>query len=90
MTNVFDPETWGSQGGPDTLGGHFFHFFFGVGSGSEPVPGPGHPGRGEGVILDRGIAVRDRDPGIDRERIRGDSSSIVITIIVSTRSHSDR
>jgi hypothetical protein len=26
----------------------------------------------------------------DRERIRGDSSSIVITIIVSTRSHSDR
>lgn len=48
MTNVFDPETWGSPGGPDTLGGHFFRLFFGVGSGSEPVPGPGHPGRGEG------------------------------------------
>jgi hypothetical protein len=53
VTNVFDPETWGSPGGSGTLGGHFFRFFFGVGSGSEPVPGPGHPGRGSLEILDR-------------------------------------
>ena len=48
MTNVFDPETWGSPGGPDTLGGHFFRLFFGVGSGSEPVPGLATRGGGRG------------------------------------------
>jgi len=66
VTNVFDLEPWGSPGGSGTLGGHFFHFFFGVGSGFEPVPGLATRGGGPGI----GIEVRDLDLGIDRERIR--------------------
>jgi len=86
VTNVFDLETWGSPGGSGTLGGHFFHFFFGVGSGSEPVPGLATRGGGSWG--------RDRGPGPrPRHRSRTDSrycSAIVIASIVVTRSHSER
>jgi hypothetical protein len=46
VTNVFDPETWESPGGPEGSGGHFFHFFSRVGSGTKPFRDP--PGRVSG------------------------------------------
>jgi hypothetical protein len=84
VTNVLDPETWGSAGGSGTLRGHFFVLFFGVGSGSEPVPGPGHPGTSWMGDRDHGSRPRHRSRTHSR-----DSSSVIVTSIVDTRSHSD-